>query len=166
MDTSRLFRNFSKHFLVFLLEMLVWLLVCLKTKHNLKHWSLRSCCCSSWCHCQFHRRKNFKAIRKQIQAINVFRYHFWDSCCRVQQLSSDPVWFLKCVRSQCAIPRVHISLPFRANHMFFRLPNYGARETCSDSCHCDSFFNPVCSEDSKLTFLSPCHAGCQDVPVN
>eukprot|EP00081_Caenorhabditis_elegans_P025587 NP_508802.1 Solute carrier organic anion transporter family member [Caenorhabditis elegans] len=66
--------------------------------------------------------------------------------------------------SSCLLIRCESLNVYGVNVPSSDLPRYGALETCSENCHCDSFFNPVCSEDSKLTFLSPCHAGCADMP--
>lgn len=38
--------------------------------------------------------------------------------------------------------------------------------SCAQNCHCDYVkYSPVCSADGKMTFLSPCHAGCKNVFV-
>ncbi|KAL0268810.1 UNVERIFIED_CONTAM: hypothetical protein PYX00_010624 [Menopon gallinae] len=46
---------------------------------------------------------------------------------------------------------------------FFR----NSSQTCSGKCHCDYvMYSPVCSESGE-TFVSPCHAGCQNsIEVN
>lgn len=37
--------------------------------------------------------------------------------------------------------------------------------SCNDNCYCDYVtYNPVCSDDGR-TFISACHAGCQNVTV-
>lgn len=44
--------------------------------------------------------------------------------------------------------------------------NSGRSLTCSDSCTCEFVkYNPICTEDNR-TFVSPCHAGCQNFNVN
>ncbi|CAI5454157.1 unnamed protein product [Caenorhabditis angaria] len=45
-----------------------------------------------------------------------------------------------------------------------KLTEFGVSGQCNTDCHCNHAFNPVCATDSKLSFLSPCHAGCSDSP--
>ncbi|CAI2356876.1 unnamed protein product [Caenorhabditis sp. 36 PRJEB53466] len=71
---------------------------------------------------------------------------------------------LAAICSSCLLIRCDSLNVFRVNVPSTDLPKFGAVSSCSENCHCDSFFNPVCSEESKLTFLSPCHAGCADLP--
>ncbi|EDV23255.1 uncharacterized protein TRIADDRAFT_1133, partial [Trichoplax adhaerens] len=34
--------------------------------------------------------------------------------------------------------------------------------TCNRNCHCEiNTFNPICDMKNKITYFSPCHAGCQ-----
>ncbi|KAF1747836.1 hypothetical protein GCK72_024302 [Caenorhabditis remanei] len=66
--------------------------------------------------------------------------------------------------SSCLLIRCESLNVFEVNVPVKELPKFGATEACSENCHCDAFFNPVCSEESQLTFLSPCHAGCIDSP--
>ncbi|CAD5115958.1 DgyrCDS4888 [Dimorphilus gyrociliatus] len=58
--------------------------------------------------------------------------------------------FLGCEPSELATPP-------QAN---LQIPPY---DTCQSSCNCTDIFTPVCSEDNKQLFYSPCHAGCSDI---
>ena len=56
---------------------------------------------------------------------------------------------------------------FITSFVFLILLNYCPEklfsgEGCTDKCHCENKFNPICSnQNSSYYFQSPCHAGCQ-----
>ncbi|CAJ0922378.1 unnamed protein product, partial [Mesorhabditis belari] len=38
---------------------------------------------------------------------------------------------------------------------------FGIDATCNSMCNCKNIFNPVCNKMNNVSYLSPCHAGCQ-----
>ena len=41
------------------------------------------------------------------------------------------------------------------------------KSACNSECHCpeETVYSPLCGPDG-ITYFSPCHAGCQDIPTN